>query len=469
MTYTNKVMAAKATQQAALLTTALALLLGCTQAMAQASTPTNALAAGEVEFARGVGFAQSAGQTPRTLGKGLALREGDRLTTSDTALAVIKLQDGTRMTVRPNTEMVLQQYRFKENAPDNNMLMQLLRGGFRAVTGLISKNSPNAARIQTSTATIGIRGTDFDARVCAKDCSADAKQTKERPRPNAVRASAKVLTTSGDLYAVDPAGQRRRLVEGGSLYPGDAVETAVGTQAVLAFRDASKIRLGFGTLFRLDNFIFDEKNPGEGRYAASLVSGSVRALPGLIAKANYRNVAYNAFIATVGFDEANTGEFSIACKNACADPAGLTVYGWQGSVAVTPQGQTSAQMLQSGQGLFISGTSVQLNNAAPKTALVSPAGTPTPLSLFTSNELSEDEEGLYVFVRDGHIEINTRDNVLHLGRGEAGFAGSDGSVQRPITIPRFLDFDPVPMPNSPNLAISSILGNTGAGSTNICR
>ena len=30
-----------------------------------------AQAAGEVEFSRGVGFAQTAGQTPRTLGKGL--------------------------------------------------------------------------------------------------------------------------------------------------------------------------------------------------------------------------------------------------------------------------------------------------------------------------------------------------------------------------------------------------------------
>ena len=83
----------------------------------------HAQAAGEVEFSRGVGFAQSPGQGPRTLGKGLPLREGDRLTTSDGASAVIKLQDGTRMTVRPNSELVLQQYQFRENAPDNGFLM----------------------------------------------------------------------------------------------------------------------------------------------------------------------------------------------------------------------------------------------------------------------------------------------------------------------------------------------------------
>src|SRR5881397_3231124 len=96
------------------------LLVAATAAMAQA--------AGEVEFSRGVGFAQSPGTAPRTLGRGLELKEGDRLTTSDGGSAIIKLQDGTRMTVRPNTEMVLTQYHFKENAPDNSMLMQLVRG-----------------------------------------------------------------------------------------------------------------------------------------------------------------------------------------------------------------------------------------------------------------------------------------------------------------------------------------------------
>ncbi|MEP6791889.1 MAG: FecR domain-containing protein, partial [Ramlibacter sp.] len=100
-----------------------------------AAAGAGAQVAGEVEFSRGVGFAQTPGQVPRTLGKGLPLREGDRLTTADGASAIIKLEDGTRMTVRPNSEIVLQQYHFKENATDNSMLMQLVRGGFRAVTG----------------------------------------------------------------------------------------------------------------------------------------------------------------------------------------------------------------------------------------------------------------------------------------------------------------------------------------------
>src|SRR3954471_7010026 len=196
-----------------------------------AALPARAQLAGEVEFSRGVGFAQATGQAPRTLGKGLELREGDRLTTSEGASAIIKLQDGTRMTVRPNSELVLQQYQFRESASDNSMLMQLVRGGFRAVTGLITKSSPNAARIQTNTATIGVRGTDFDARLCTtRECAQESSQLQDSARPNAVQASAKLTNVQGEISAVDGAGTRRRLVEGGSVYPGDLVETARGAQ-----------------------------------------------------------------------------------------------------------------------------------------------------------------------------------------------------------------------------------------------
>jgi hypothetical protein len=112
------------------------ILLPLTMSLLAASLATglHAQPAGEVEFARGVGFAQTPGQTPRTLGKGLPLQEGDRVTTSDGASAVVKLQDGTRMTVRPNSELVLQQFKYRQDAPDNSMVMQLFRGGLRAIT-----------------------------------------------------------------------------------------------------------------------------------------------------------------------------------------------------------------------------------------------------------------------------------------------------------------------------------------------
>lgn len=428
--------------------------------------------AGEVEFSRGVGFAQTPGQSPRTLGRGLSLREGDRLTTSEGASAIIKLQDGTRMTVRPNSELVLQQYQFRENAPDNSFLMQLVRGGFRAVTGAISKNSPNAARIQTNTATIGIRGTDFDARLCSGECARESSQIQDAARPNAVQASAKIVNARGDIFAVDGAGQRRRLVDGGSVYPGDVVETARGAQAVLAFRDDTRITLGSQTRFRLDNFVYDNSNAGEGRFLASILRGSVRALTGLIAKANNRNVGFSTATATIGIR--GTG-FDVMCTGPCAgEPAepgtGLTLWTWLGSIEVGQGGQTALQVLQSGQGLFIppSGAIQQINNQ-PGMDGPRPDEVTVPGNLFSGAEVSDASQGLFVFVRDGHIEIVSAREILHLGRGEAGFAGEGGDTARPFMIPKFLDFDRIPLPTSPNPMLASILGESGIRSSNVCK
>ncbi len=431
-----------------------------------------AQAVGEVEFARGVGFAQTPGQVPRTLGKGLPLREGDRLTTSEGASAIIKLDDGTRMTVRPNSEMVMQQYRFKENAPDNSMLMQLVRGGFRAVTGLISKNAPDAAKVRTNTATIGIRGTDFDARLCARECGAESTRVQESARPNAVLASAKVVTTQGELNATDASGTRRRLVDGGSVYPGDVVETSQGTRAVLAFRDDTRITLGQATRFRVDNFVYDSQNAGEGRFLVSILRGTVRALTGLIAKANNRNVGFSTATATIGIR--GTG-VDFVCTGACADEpttdddSGLSVFTWLGSVSVTPAGSTALEILQAGQGLFISPRGIRPIASQPPLDGPRPDGITVPPKLFSSDSVSDAQEGLFVFVRKGHIEILTANDILQLGDGEAGFAGLNGNTARPNTIPKFIDFDKLPLPTSKNPLLVSVLADAGVKPSNQCK
>lgn len=437
-------------------------------------------AAGEVEFMRGVGFAQSAGQTPRTLGKGLQLQEGDRLTTADGASAVIKLQDGTRMTVRPGSEMVLSQFKYKADAPDNSMVINMLRGGLRAITGLIAKSSPNAARIQTNTATIGIRGTDFDARICNQDCGNEARRVVQAAKPNAIQASAKVLTSRGEVAAVDTAGQRRRLVDGGSVYPGDVVETGQGTQAILAFRDESRVTVGAATRFRIDNFVFDSKNAGEGRMLTSILRGTVRALTGLIGKSNNRNVTYSTSTATIGI---RGTDVLIRCTGICENSGsastptavatsgeGLQVYTYSGLVDVSKLTDfTSTLALGPGTGLAVDANGTRNLSAEPANDLTPPGSVNAPATLFGSNETQENQEGLFVFVRDGHIEIATGSSVLHLGRNEAGYSDNNGNVARPQDVPRFLEFDRTPLPNSSNFNVSALLGNSDVQGGRMCR
>lgn len=439
-------------------------LLACALVLpAMAQTPASASPViGEVEFSRGVGFAQSGTQMPRTLGKGLTLAEGDRLTTADGASAIVKLQDGTRMTVRPNSEMVLQQFKYRDAGTDNSMVMNLLRGGFRAITGLIAKSSPDAARVTTKTATIGIRGTDFDARLCGTDCQAESARIPEAPKLNAVLASAKVVSVEGELAAVDVTGARRRLVAGGSVYAGETVESGAGTKAVLAFRDESRTTLGPNSRLRVDSFVFDAANPKEGRFLVSLLRGSLRALTGLIAKANNRNVGFTTATATIGIR--GTG-----LDMDCATDAGCSLFTWLGTIEVTPNGQTALQVLQAGQGLFVGPNEMRPLSAPTLQNLQRPDGVPVDTHQLFGSEGGEGQEGLYVFVRDGHIQVTTGRGTLHLGRGETGFAANDGQTGRPLMMPLFLEFDRTPMPNSRNPVLGSLLGDTQLRSLNQCR
>jgi hypothetical protein len=408
-----------------------------------------------VEFSQGVGFAQAQGQAPRTLGKGLALSEGDRLTTSQGAIAIVKLRDGTRMTLRPNSDLVLQKYQFKAGAPDNSMLVQLLRGGLRAITGLISKRAPDAARIQTVTATIGIRGTDFDARICTKDCAAEARKFHMAPRPNLVTASAKVAMVQGVIEAIDSAGERRLMISGGSVYPGETVVTGAGTRAVLAFRDESRMTLGPSTRFRLDNFVFDQKNPSEGRFLVSLLRGSLRALTGLIGKANSRNVGYSTTTATIGIR--GTG-----LDLDCSTETSCSFFTWLGTIEVTPQGTTALQALEAGQGLYVGADGIRALGASTLDGLPRPDQVDIDFrQLFGGFGGTPEDEGLFVRVRDGHIEIRTAREVVHLGRGETGFAGADGGAWRPFFTPLDLEFDQTPMPDSRNPWLGTVLGDLG--------
>lgn len=426
----------------------------------------DAQTAGVVEFSRGVGFAQMPGQMPRTMGKGLPVSEGDRLTTADGATAIVKLNDGTRMTLRPGSEMVVQNFQFQEGASSNSMVMELIRGGFRAITGLISKSSPDAARVRTTTATIGIRGTDFDARLCAKDCQAESDRIAEKALPNAIAASAKLVSAQGSIYVLDHSGNKRVIVDGGSVYPGDTVVTEANTKGVLVFRDESRLTLGTNTRFRVDSFVFDEKNPSEGRFLLSLLRGSLRALTGLIGKANTRNVGFKTNTATIGIR--GTGLDLDCGAQDVAD--NCNYFTWLGSIEVTPIGQTSGHTLVAGQGLFVSRTEVRPLTAPTLENLQRPDTVPVIApQLFSSGDAGQDNEGLFVFVRDGHIQITSSQQTIHLGRGETGFAGNDGRIGRPAAMPLFIQFDRVPLPNHANPMLSSVMGEVGSSADGQCR
>lgn len=93
---------------------------------------------------------------------------GDTLETQKDSYAQIKFKDGAMITMKPNTQFQVVAYTFNENEPKkDNAVFGLLKGGLRAVSGLISKRGDqDAYKMNTATATIGIRGTIFDVDDC---------------------------------------------------------------------------------------------------------------------------------------------------------------------------------------------------------------------------------------------------------------------------------------------------------------
>lgn len=98
--------------------------------------------------------------------KGDKLHEGDRVVTAEGALAQVRFADGGLMSIRANSEFVLD--KFSYTGPDDDkpgIVMSLVKGGLRSITGLIGKKNRDGYRINTTTSTIGIRGTDHEPMV----------------------------------------------------------------------------------------------------------------------------------------------------------------------------------------------------------------------------------------------------------------------------------------------------------------
>jgi hypothetical protein len=95
---------------------------------------------------------------------------GDILETSKDSFAQVLMNDGAQMTLRPNSTLKIEAFRFNKEAPkDDNAVFRLLKGGFRTASGLVGKRgNRDAFQLRAKTATIGIRGTDFTTRLCAE-------------------------------------------------------------------------------------------------------------------------------------------------------------------------------------------------------------------------------------------------------------------------------------------------------------
>jgi hypothetical protein len=101
-----------------------------------------------------------------SVSSGQTLPNNATITTGPRSYAVLKFEDGTAVLLKENTSFQVQNYTYNAKAPENsNAIFNLLRGGLRMVTGLVTSRNRDALKVGTPLATIGIRGTEFVAEL----------------------------------------------------------------------------------------------------------------------------------------------------------------------------------------------------------------------------------------------------------------------------------------------------------------
>ena len=165
-------------------------------------------AAGSFLFVAGdVNVTPATGGSPVRVRRGAEVEPGDTIRTGLRGIAQLRMVDGALLAVRPGTELRIDDYSFEEPEKEDRSFFSLVSGAFRSITGLIGQRNIDGYRVSTTTATIGIRGSDADI---GHDPNTQLTAVRTYEGGHTVTASgqsgpqATLLTGPGDIALVRP-------------------------------------------------------------------------------------------------------------------------------------------------------------------------------------------------------------------------------------------------------------------------
>jgi len=399
--------------------------------LGSASDGFAAVQVGEAEVARGLVSASGGGSRARLIGRGEAVYLGDVITTGPRSTAILKLGDGSRIMIRPQSSFTVEEFSVEPSKP--RAVMRLFKGGLRAVTGFISKRNPNAMRLRTAVATIGIRGTELDVRLCGEDC---AEEAKARPT-----ASGRIAFAKGNVVAHAASGRARSLKTGYPLFNGERVVTGGDAYAVLVFRDASRVTVLPNSEFLVERFEYVADAPEQGRSFFRLVRGGLRAVTGAIGKARRSRYRMGTPVATIGI---RGSAYDAVCQGTCINPGGPPDPSGDGLFVEVTDGGVDFD----GTNPSAAGDIVVINDVGmtpvPVAAMPVVITQPDPTTVAVPPTPPSDPpgQGLFVSCYVGNCSVETSENTVELDAGEAGYVG-EGPAEQLTEIPAFQAEDPI--------------------------
>ncbi len=402
---------------------------------------------GRIKAVTGLVNLQTAQGKNRFASVGTALNVGDVINTQAKSTAVLEFIDTTQIALRANTRFVVENYEYQPEEPvADKAEFKLVKGGLRTLTGLIGKRgSADAFSMKSETATIGIRGTDFSARICkGNECQQLARGEADSATSNNVSTAdvaGRVSQTTGAMFAVNEQGKKRPLVKGSAVFAGETVEVSEGGFAVLSMADSTRLTLPGGSSMQLAAYRYAPSSPQTSIASFKLLKGAVRAVTGAIGKAEPNNVKFFTETATVGI---RGTALDMSCTTVdgglvlCSGASNLTVELRDGQIVVTSASETT--VINTGQSALIPAGdfNIQVVNKLPNVLNNVPNSGPLPentpanfedlsstpvraLGDSSAGSAGHEDEGgqLYVSVNDGTIVItNGQQPPLLVNRGE---------------------------------------------------
>jgi hypothetical protein len=118
-------------------------------------------AAGKTIMARGTVQA-SADQQSRALQRQSPVFRVDVVSTGPDSGSQLRMMDGGLLSMHADSELAIRNYQFDQGGGESEISMELLKGGMRTITGSLPR-SGKAYQLNTPVATIGVRGTHYEA------------------------------------------------------------------------------------------------------------------------------------------------------------------------------------------------------------------------------------------------------------------------------------------------------------------
>jgi hypothetical protein len=134
-----------------------------------ALTPNLALAQdviGQIKSATGEVTLERAG-AHRSVAAGERIQQSDVLVTGANSSVGITFADNSMMSLGPESRLSLDEFRFDTTTHDGSFESSLEKGTLAVKSGQIVNQTPEAMRVRTPGAMLGVRGTEFVVRVDA--------------------------------------------------------------------------------------------------------------------------------------------------------------------------------------------------------------------------------------------------------------------------------------------------------------